>query len=231
MSSTPRPGRDAQTTLRARLAAELFLLYVAAPGLLALVSKAHRWVVLASIVGGSLLSIALLLRDRTFDRSAIWGGEAFRAGALRMLVRTVLVLLLLLAGLAVAGRFPEFRVPREQPAVWLCVLALYPLVSAVPQEVMYRSLFFHRYGALFPSDRSRLAASALLFGWAHVLVHNGLAVAMATAAGLLLSLTWLRSRSLLLVGFEHTLYGAFVFSAGVGGMFVNGVRLVSAALR
>jgi membrane protease YdiL (CAAX protease family) len=96
---------------------------------------------------------------------------------------------------------------------------------------MYRTLFFHRYGDLFATARSRLVASALLFGWAHVLVHNGVAVLLASAGGLLFAQTWSRSRSLLLVGLEHTLYGAFLFSAGLGGMFVNGVRLVSASLR
>jgi hypothetical protein len=63
------------------------------------------------------------------------------------------------------------------------------------------------------------------------MVHNPLAVGLAALAGGLLSITWVRSRSLLLVGIEHTIYGAFVFTAGIGGMFVNGVHLVSRLVR
>jgi membrane protease YdiL (CAAX protease family) len=63
-----------------------------------------------------------------------------------------------------------------------------------------------------------------------VLVHNQVAMLLATAGGVLLSFTWHRSRSLLLVGIEHWLYGAFLLSTGIGGMFANGIRFVSLAV-
>lgn len=214
---------------RAQRAAELVLLYVAAPGLLALYSAGHRWVVLPAILGGALLSLVLLRLDPARPREQAPEAAASRAGLLPLLLRTALLLAVLLAILYASGHPPAFRMPRERPLVWLSVLALYPLLSALPQEVMYRAFFFHRYGDLFPTPAARIGASALLFGFAHVLVHNSLAVLLATAAGALISITWHRSRSLLLVSVEHSLYGAFVFTAGVGGMFVNGVRLVSAA--
>ena len=50
---------------------------------------------------------------------------------------------------------------------------------------------------------------------------------LATAAGALISITWHRYRSLTLAAIEHSLYGAFGFTAGIGGTFVNGVRLMS----
>ncbi len=230
-SAAPPTSAKAARPSKAQRLGELGLFYVAAPGLIALASAGHRWVVAPTIALGALLSALVLWRDPSYDRRAFWGLAAFRAGLLRLLLRSALALLLLSAGLWAAGAWPAFRMPRERPLVWLGVLALYPLLSAGPQEVMYRTLFFHRYGALFGSETARLVASALLFGWAHVLVHDGLAVLLATAAGGLLALTWRRSRSLLLVGLEHSLYGAFVFTAGVGGMFVNGVRLVSGLTR
>lgn len=210
---------------------ELLLLYVATPGVIAVASVGHRWVVLPSILAGSAASFALLWFDESYVRRRLFDLEGVRGRLLPLLLRTALLLLALLVLLWAAGQTPTFRMPREQPLVWLGVLALYPLFSAAPQEIMYRALFFHRYGDLFPTPAARIAASALLFGWAHVLVHNTLAMLLATAGGFLLSITWRRSRSLLLVTVEHSLYGAFVFTAGVGGMFVNGVRLVSSVLK
>jgi membrane protease YdiL (CAAX protease family) len=54
---------------------------------------------------------------------------------------------------------------------------------------------------------------------------------LTTAGGLLFAFTYLRSRSTLLVAAEHALYGDFVFTVGIGGMFVNGVRLLSKLIR
>ena len=33
------------------------------------------------------------------------------------------------------------------------ILALYPFLSALPQELIFRALFFGRYRALFPNER------------------------------------------------------------------------------
>jgi len=204
---------------------EWTLLYLAAPGCLSLLTRSHRWIVLTAIVAGSLLALALL-RSRPGDGPR----EGSRRELLPLLLRAGVALLLLCLLLWLGGRWTSFALPRERPRVWLVVLLLYPLLSALPQELLYRALFFRRYGDLFPTPALAMAACALAFGWAHLMVHSAAAMLLACGAGLLLSITWQRSRSLLLVTLEHTLYGAFVFSAGIGGMFVNGVRIVSSLL-
>ena len=206
-----------------RLWIEWILLYVLAPGLLALLTRGHRSIVLISIVAGSLVAFALL------PRAELTGGAGKELRP--ALLRAALAVIALFALLAVTGQWPSFQLVRERPQVFFGVLALYPLLSAFPQEALYRTLFFHRYGALFPTRTSRIAASALVFGWAHVMVHNRLAMLLAALAGVLLSITWARSRSLWLVGLEHTLYGGCLLATGAGGMFVNGIRLMSSILR
>ncbi|HUJ24805.1 MAG TPA: CPBP family glutamic-type intramembrane protease [Myxococcales bacterium] len=206
-----------------RLAAEWLALYVAAPGVLALLTARHRWIVLAAIAGGGLLALAVYAPARD---------PAARQRELpAMLARAGLSLLSLVLLLGLFAQWPSFALPRERPLVWAGVLLLYGPLSALPQELLYRMLFFRRYGELFATPAARVAASAIAFGWAHVMVHRALVMPLAALAGVLLSITWLRSRSLLLVTLEHTLYGAFVFSAGIGGMFVNGTRIVSSLLR
>jgi membrane protease YdiL (CAAX protease family) len=206
-----------------RLWIEWILLYVLAPGLLALVTVGHRWIVLAAIGAGSIVAFALL------PRSELTGGAGNELKP--ALLRAALAVVALLVLLAVTGQWPSFQLVRERPQVFIGVLVLYPILSAFPQEALYRSLFFHRYGALFPTRASRIVASALVFGWAHVMVHNHLAMLLSALAGVLLSITWVRSRSLLLVGLEHTLYGACLLATGAGGLFVNGIRLMSSILR
>ena len=42
--------------------------------------------------------------------------------------------------------------PRQRPGLRLLVLLLYPLLSVYPQELLYRTFFFQRYGALCRSS-------------------------------------------------------------------------------
>jgi hypothetical protein len=214
---------------RARRWLELALVFGVGPWLLSL---APRWVVLPAMTLSGLACLVLLLLDPTFPRERLLDAAAARRGLRRVLLRTAVVwAALLVLALATRGPAQAFVLPRARPGLWLGVVLVYPVVSAYPQEVMYRAFFFHRYGALFRRPVVLIAANAALFGWAHLLVHNALAVLLAAVGGVLLATTYARSRSTLLVAAEHALYGAFVFSAGVGGMFVNSVRVVSRVIR
>jgi len=115
-----------------------------------------------------------------------------------------------------------FELPRERPWVWLAILVGYPLLSVYPQELIFRGCFFLRYGHLFPSTWSRVGASALAFGFAHLLFGNAVAVLLSTLGGLLFGWTWLRSRSLAVSAVEHALYGCFLFTVGLGRYFYAG---------
>src|SRR5205823_1414833 len=127
-----------------------------------------------------------LLADPTFPRRSLRDTLALRRGVRRVVVRGVLVCAALLAfALVTRGPGQLFRLPRTRPGVWLAVLIVYPFFSAYPQEIMFRAFFFHRYSALFRRPRVRVLVNAALFGWAHVLVHNTIGMALATAGGLL----------------------------------------------
>lgn len=213
----------------ARLWLELFLLFVATPGLLSL---GPRWMVLVAILGGGLLCLGWLLLDPTFPRGALVDVTPLRRGLRALAPRALLACAGIFAvALLAGGPNGLFFFPRTHPRVWLVIVSLYPLLSAYPQEVMYRTFFFHRYAGLFRTPTQLLVTNALLFGWAHILVHNAVAMALTTVGGVLFALTYQRSRSTLLVAAEHALYGDFVFSVGIGGMFVNGVRLLSKVMR
>jgi len=64
-----------------------------------------------------------------------------------------------------------------------------PLVSVYPQELLYRAFFLHRYQPLFGRGWGMLLASAMAFGFVHIIFRNSLAVALCVIGGFLFSLT------------------------------------------
>jgi uncharacterized protein len=202
----------------ARRRAEMALLFGVGPALLAL---GPRWMVTVGILGTGVLCGVLLLVDPTFPRGELVGLAGARRGLRPVLIRTALVGVVVLATAALMAREP--LLPRVHPRLWAFIMVLYP-ISAYAQEIVCRTFFFHRYGALFETPRARVLASGLAFGWAHVAVNNVTALVLATAAGLVFASTYERWRSTLLVSLEHAVYGDIAFSAGLGSLFYASAR-------
>jgi membrane protease YdiL (CAAX protease family) len=205
-----------------RRAGELVALFAAGPALLALVP---RWLVSVGILASGLVCALVLARDPTFPRRELLGMAGLRGGIRRVLGRTLLVWVALLVVTAVAMPDALFIFPRTRPVVWMLVMVLYPL-SAYAQEIVFRTFFFHRYAGLFRRPRTAVLVSGLLFGWAHIVVNNLLAIPLSALAGVLFASTYARSRSTLLVSIEHALYGDFVFTVGLGSIFYSTARWV-----
>lgn len=208
---------------------EMLVLFGALP---AVISLGPRWTVLAAILGSGAICLVWLLRDPTFGRHGLAGIAGARRGLPAMLGRAAAVAAALLAlGGLTRGVDSLFLLPRTRPLLWLVLSLLYPLVSVYPQEIVFRTFFFHRYGGLFRSRAALVVVNAALFGWAHVIVHNRLAILLTAVGGLLLASTYLRARSTVLAVAEHGLYGVLVLTIGLGGMFVNGVRILSKVIK
>lgn len=125
-----------------------------------------------------------------------------------------------LAFLLEPARF--FQFPLERPTLWFAVMLLYPLISVVPQEVLFRLFFMQRYVPLFGTKWPMLLASGLAFGHAHLLFNNSLAYIMSIIGGVFFAMTYARTRNLSLVWLEHSLYGQWVFTVGLGWYFYTG---------
>ncbi len=106
------------------------------------------------------------------------------------------------------------------PYLWLVILLIYPLFSVLPQELIFRTFFFHRYRRLFPSGGQRIWISSACFGFAHLLYANWIAVLLSSAAGLLFGYRYLKSGSTAVVIIEHSLWGLLLFTTGLGSFFV-----------
>ena len=169
-------------------------------------------------------AFVVLRKDRTFDQGRLIRLEGVRAGIGQILVRDLLLMVLL--GLAVRLWRPDllFSMIRRSPVLWAAIMVLYPVISVYPQELLFRTYFFHRYEGLFGTRMRMIAASALVFGFVHIVFGNWISVALCTFGGVLFALTYERTGSLVLVCMEHALFGNFIFTIGLGKFFVPGAR-------
>jgi len=120
-----------------------------------------------------------------------------------------------------------FSLMCQHTRIWLLVMFAYPLVSVLPQELIYRAFFFVRYRPLFGQGGAMLLANAAVFGFGHVVFHNWPAVLLTWVGGWLFAKTYQRTSSLVLVSAEHALYGCAIFSIGFGQYFFDGtMRLI-----
>ena len=67
-------------------------------------------------------------------------------------------------------------------------------------------------------------ASAVAFGFVHIVFLNPIAVGLSVVGGVLFALTYLRTRSLLMAAIEHGLYGCLIFTVGLGRYFFHGTK-------
>lgn len=173
-------------------------------------------------IGGLLLVAAYcgyqLWKDAEFGKSLLVGSKNSDFS------KRILIRFLLVCGALVALGWifqPEqfFAFPAERPFLWMGVMVLYPLLSALPQEFIYRTYFFHRYDSLTSLKYSTIILSALAFSFLHIVYDNWWAVGLSFVAGLLFGSTYARTKSLFWVTVEHVIYGWLIFTLGFGTYF------------
>jgi membrane protease YdiL (CAAX protease family) len=205
---------------RAALIAEYVLVFLALPLLYVL-----DWVPLPVIPALWLLAaicLAWLVRAHDFESSRLWDARRLgdRIGLVVLPFLVAAPLLLLITVLVAPERL--FGFVRQRPAIWALVMVLYPLLSAYPQGIVYRSFIFHRYRRLFPGRWARIAASAVAFSAVHVVFENWIAPSLSLLGGALFAWTYERTGSALLATLQHALFGCFLFTIGLGWYFYAG---------
>ncbi|MBB6429345.1 type II CAAX endopeptidase family protein [Algisphaera agarilytica] len=212
------------------LAVEMSAVFLVLPALIAFVPIKVPLIPLLVVM--ALTCLWLLRRDPSFDRRQLWNAKVIRRADLLFILGRFAVLAAVLAGLLqvclgkeIWGlKFPPemWMLPRYKPWIWVAVMVGYPIVSVLLQNVVWRAFFFHRYRSLFGTGVGMVAASAVAFGWVHVVMLNWFAVVATLVGGVMFAQTYRRSGSMLLSSIEHALYGCWVFTVGYGLMFLYG---------
>ena len=160
-----------------------------------------------------------LAEGTTFRQEWNWG--AVNRQNLRIILLRFAILGPLLAAISyllIPERF--FAFPRERTPMWCMVMALYPILSAFPQEILYRSYFFHRFKSVHGKKVWRtLVVNGMIFGFVHIVLKNEVAVILSAIGGVMFAHTYYKTRSLALVTLEHALYGNWIFTVGLGWYF------------
>jgi membrane protease YdiL (CAAX protease family) len=173
-----------------------------------------------------------LMRDPDFDRTNLWRVDAMKSVPALMVIRFILCVIILYCLLLSLAPDLLFCLVKEKPVLWFAIIILYPLLSVYPQELIYRTYFFHRYQFLFHKKWTLITVNALLFGYMHIIFHNWIAVSLTVIGGFLFALTYNRSRSTLLVSLEHSLFGCLIFTLGLGKFFyIGGMSTIPQSLR
>ncbi|MDX6747434.1 CPBP family intramembrane glutamic endopeptidase [Polaribacter sp. PL03] len=111
-----------------------------------------------------------------------------------------------------------FSVMLNKPKLWVIILLFYSLFSVYPQELLYRTFFFKRYKELFKNERLFIFINALLFSLAHLFFKNTLVILFTFIGGVLFAITFKKTKSTFLVSIEHSIYGCWLFTVGMGNM-------------
>jgi len=204
------------------LAVEFAVLFVGLPVLL--YTQRHA-------LGGMVVPILLLLgagcgallwADRAFDRVRLWNRQSFRTHVKRTLRWFVPGAVLVAIAFALLRPDLLLSFPQVHTKVWLVIMVTYPALSVYPQEVIFRAFLFHRYAALFPGRKAKIAASSVAFGLAHIIFANWVAPLMTAVIGVQFARTYAKTQSTLQVALEHMLWGCFAFTVGLGWYVYSG---------
>lgn len=209
-------------------ALEMALVFLATPFAVDLAVHDHGVPVFIALVPVLAIIVLCLAIDRTFSlRRELSRGFSFR--------QLVSILLVFAVGAGVVATYvaqyhPQLflEFPRNRPQTYQRIIMLYPLMSVITQELIYRTFFFHRYGVLF--GRAwwlAIIVNGVLFGIGHIVIGTPLAIYGTIATGMLFAWRYVATRSLWAVVIEHTLWGWMVFTVGLGRYFFTGVGVLN----
>lgn len=212
-----------QTVLRSRfyLISEFLILCVALPGYIIYTKSAPFMFV---FLWSAALYGYFILRNVYHDHlKDIWKWKAVTWANMKpILIRWVIACIGMTAFIYFYDGERMFKLLLERPQMIPFLMVLYPILSALPQEFIFCSFFFERYKGFFGAGASMVAASAIVFAYAHILYINPVAPTLSLVGGLIFALTYLKTKSLALVTIEHGLYGNFLFLVGLGWYFHGG---------
>ncbi|XPV67595.1 MAG: CPBP family intramembrane glutamic endopeptidase [Halarcobacter sp.] len=168
----------------------------------------------------ALYSIYILLKTKT-----IMSFKMFDLNELKLiLIRFILISMLVFLFTKTFYSELLFVFVKENFLFYILVMFLYPLLSVVPQEIIFRKFFLFRYKENL-STKYFVLVNAIVFGFIHIVFSNYIAVVFSLIGGFIFMSTYLKTRSFTLVCIEHALYGNMIFTIGLGNFFYHNANM------
>ncbi|WP_348540390.1 CPBP family intramembrane glutamic endopeptidase [Ruegeria sp. HKCCSP351] len=115
-----------------------------------------------------------------------------------------------------------FFLPVHRPEMLAFIWIGYPVLSALPQELLFRPLFFRRYHAILPEGRAAYVLNAAIFSFAHLMYWSWIVALMTFAGGLLFTWAYRQRGSFFYAVLLHAIAGNIIFAVGLGVYFYSG---------
>lgn len=202
------------------LRVEFLALYVLAPLAMALVMPADA--LFPALLAVAVLGLFLLGATPGFRWSELTNGISRIAWA-RVFVFSVGTAGVGYMVLMATEPAAFLILPREMPRLMLMIAVLYPFLSALPQELLFRALFFRRYASILPADPLRqIMANAALFSAAHLMYWSWIVAVMTFVGGLFFAWSYRIRGSFPEALVLHSVAGIVLFALGLGVFFYSG---------
>lgn len=175
------------------------------------------WLKILPLIGIAIFFFILLRLDSSFEKPYLYH---LNKAELKKSIPRLIILSVLLIWFT-WWIFPDLLLyyPRENFEKYLITFFLYPIVSVIPQELIYRVYFFHRYRTLVPERFLLMLSNAIIFSLTHWIYANWVAPIATFLVSWIFIYSYLKSKSLLNVSLEHYIYGLIMFTIGFGYFF------------
>ena len=111
-----------------------------------------------------------------------------------------------------------FNLPKNYFFLWVAVMIFYPIFSVIPQEIIFRVLFFERYSCLFKNQFLYLILNSIIFAYIHLVFQNFHAFFITLITSPVFAYAYL-NKSFKTCFLTHTIGGQLVFTYGLGKYF------------
>lgn len=111
-----------------------------------------------------------------------------------------------------------FIFPKTNFKLWLIVIFIYPFLSVIPQELVYRVFFFQRYFSNINRFYFPMFLNLVVFAYGHLVFSNMHAIIITAIVSPIFTYAYLK-KSFLTCVILHTLGGQIIFTLGLGKYF------------
>ena len=111
-----------------------------------------------------------------------------------------------------------FIFPKTNFKLWLIVIFVYPFLSVIPQEIIYRVFFFQRYFPKIDNFYFLILVNLFVFSYGHIVFSNVHAVLVTAIVSPIFAFAYLK-KSFLTCVVLHSIGGQIIFTLGLGKYF------------
>ncbi len=117
-----------------------------------------------------------------------------------------------------------FGIIKRNPLLLLIIATFYPILSALPQEIVFRPLFFRRYEMILAplGQKAAIALNAAVFSLGHLMYWSPIVMIMTFFGGLIFAWAYVEKQSFPLAVILHSVAGIVLFALGMGVYFYSG---------